>query len=289
MWLVFVVWILEVLTAVHSANILILHPLYSGSHTIVLRQFGDYLVSRGHNVTQVKFRQSNSNSDPDTQVKVIDLPILDRDGSCGDFIKGGEFNLGVGAADVFWSKGTSMGMIPPNVFCVPRSHCNTLFSSRTFDHLMNSTDFDVALVDLFTNACGVAYMRSLGIPIAGFWGWSFQTTDVEHSPVLNLPSFVPATLSGLGPVMSFKERVMNFALVAVQRLLLGVYEATTQEKISQRFPELPPLPQLLHDIDLHLANANFVTDSAKLMTPNTVPIGGPQLRDGKPLPPVSFQ
>ena len=36
-----------------SANILMLHPIYCGSHEFVLRQMGDQLVSRGHEVTQV--------------------------------------------------------------------------------------------------------------------------------------------------------------------------------------------------------------------------------------------
>ena len=36
-----------------SANILILHPIYCGSHEFILRQMGDQLVSHGHEVTQV--------------------------------------------------------------------------------------------------------------------------------------------------------------------------------------------------------------------------------------------
>ena len=36
-----------------SANILMLHPIYCGSHEFLLRQMGDQLVSRGHEVTQV--------------------------------------------------------------------------------------------------------------------------------------------------------------------------------------------------------------------------------------------
>lgn len=35
------------------ANILILHPIYCGSHELVLRSLGDLLVNRGHQVTQV--------------------------------------------------------------------------------------------------------------------------------------------------------------------------------------------------------------------------------------------
>lgn len=43
------------LAAINSkaANILIMHPIYCGSHEFVLRALGDVLISRGHSVTQV--------------------------------------------------------------------------------------------------------------------------------------------------------------------------------------------------------------------------------------------
>ena len=38
-----------------ASNILILHPIYSGSHEHVLRSVAEHLIkNRGHNVTQVK-------------------------------------------------------------------------------------------------------------------------------------------------------------------------------------------------------------------------------------------
>jgi hypothetical protein len=45
-----------------GANILILHPIYSGSHEHVLRTVGEHLVeNRGHNVTQVHYLTVVSN------------------------------------------------------------------------------------------------------------------------------------------------------------------------------------------------------------------------------------
>ena len=198
MWMVLYTGLFCVLSGVEGANILILHPVYSGSHTIVLRQFGDYLVSRGHHVTQVKFRQSNSNSDPHSKVDVLNLAVKDPSRQCWNFINAdGEFDLGITAGSFLWNQGSSLLMFPTNVFCLVRTHCNTLFSSAAFAEKVNSTVFDVALVDLFLNDCGLAYARSMGIPVAGFWGWSLQSSEVGHLPVLNLPSFVPNTLSGL--------------------------------------------------------------------------------------------
>ena len=41
-------------TMSESANILMLHPVYCGSHEFLLRNMGDQLVGRGHEVTQVR-------------------------------------------------------------------------------------------------------------------------------------------------------------------------------------------------------------------------------------------
>ena len=45
--------VLLISTVSESANILVLHPIYCGSHEFILRKMGDQLVARGHEVTQV--------------------------------------------------------------------------------------------------------------------------------------------------------------------------------------------------------------------------------------------
>ena len=45
---------LALFSTLDGANILVLHPIYSGSHEHVLRNVGEHLMkNRGHNVTQV--------------------------------------------------------------------------------------------------------------------------------------------------------------------------------------------------------------------------------------------
>ena len=41
------------------ANVLILHPIYAGSHEVVLRELGVELVKRGHRVTQLRWKSDN--------------------------------------------------------------------------------------------------------------------------------------------------------------------------------------------------------------------------------------
>lgn len=46
--------LLALLSAADAINVLILHPLYSGSHERTLRMFGEQMVERGHSVTQIR-------------------------------------------------------------------------------------------------------------------------------------------------------------------------------------------------------------------------------------------
>ena len=50
---ILLVFLLKILLGCQAANILVLHPIYCGSHELVLRSFGDLLFKEGHNVTQV--------------------------------------------------------------------------------------------------------------------------------------------------------------------------------------------------------------------------------------------
>ncbi|XP_063590547.1 uncharacterized protein LOC134767479 [Penaeus indicus] len=55
-----------------GANVLILHPIYAGSHELTLRKFGEKLVERGHRVTQLRWRSTKTRA-VNSSVQVITL------------------------------------------------------------------------------------------------------------------------------------------------------------------------------------------------------------------------
>ncbi len=151
---------------------------------------------------------------------------------------------------------------------------------------LNDSKFDVALLDLAGNECGLAIARSLNLPVASFFGFSFGGLESTYSSVFNTPSYVPAFFSGSKQRMNFVERVRNFLWAAAHWTWAGLQVFNVQPYISRRFPELPPLQKLLHDVDLHLVNTNFLVDSTRLVPPNVKYVGGATLRNGRPLPDV---
>ena len=136
----------------------------------------------------------------------------------------------------------------------------------------------VAIVDLLANECGLALANALKLPIAGFWGFNHIGAEVMYTSNFNPPSVVPALYSGLSRQMRFDERVINFLINIFERLLLMYQTSIVESYTRQHFPHLPSIPQMIHDVDVTLVNANQLLDYPKLTSPNTKYLGGMQLK-----------
>ena len=62
-------------TTLDKARVLILHPIYAGSHELVLRKMGELLEEKeGHEVTQVRWKYHNMR-DVNSTVEVITMAV----------------------------------------------------------------------------------------------------------------------------------------------------------------------------------------------------------------------
>ena len=46
--------------------------------------------------------------------------------------------------------------------------------------MLRARQFDVALVDIISNECGLALAAALKLPVVGFWGFSFVGGEVRR-------------------------------------------------------------------------------------------------------------
>jgi len=280
---------------VNGANILILHPLYAGSHDLVLRLIGDRLVSRGHTVTQVRYAGTNMKYDLDTNVTVMTLKIDDSGYPCPRYInRKGEFdiqNREMNLGPIIWNKADAPFTLPTDVYCVTHVHCKMILEDRTLFNQLKKLQFDLAIVDLIANECSLALARALGLPVATFWGFGFQGGEVMHTSNWNPPSLVPAFMSGLDRHMTFWQRCVNMAYTLGHIVLEGWQAGAADVYIKELFPELRDSATLIHGIDLALVHTNFFVDYPRLVAPNTKYVGGMHIRDEPiaPLPPKFAQ
>ena len=127
---------------------------------------------------------------------------------------------------------------------------------------------------MIANECSLALARSLGVPVAGYWGFSFHGGEAMYTSVFNPPSVIPGFFSGYTSQMNFLERVTNFVLNIGHRLFMMQQAGTAEKYIQNKFPEFLPVSKLVHDIDLILVNSNFFVDCPRLIAPDIKYVGG---------------
>ena len=88
---------------------------------------------------------------------VITLDIVDHLDNCGRYIdQHGTMDISKAGAKILWNDGHSLSGLPLDIFCLTDVHCHTLYNSPIISELLNSTKFDLAIVDLIANECGSA-------------------------------------------------------------------------------------------------------------------------------------
>jgi hypothetical protein len=222
-----------------------------------------------------------------TNVTVVSIKIRDRYGNCARYVnENGEIDVGKAGAKILWSEGHVVTGLPFDIYCLTEAHCDTLYNNEYINKMINTSTFDLVIVDLIGNECGLALAKSLNVPIVGFWGFSFHGGEVMYTSSFNPPSIFPTFFSGLTSRMTFPERLLNFAIVLLHRALMTHQVNTAAYYIRQKFPLVPGMDKIVHDVDLILLNTNDFVDYPRLLPPNVIKVGGLQLRKPRPLPKV---
>ena len=81
---------------------------------------------------------------------------------------------------IIWNDADAPFSLPTDVYCVTHVHCQMILQDKTLFNQLNSSKFDLAIVDLIANECSLALARALGLPVATFWGFGFQGGEVRE-------------------------------------------------------------------------------------------------------------
>lgn len=72
---------------------------------------------------------------------------------------------------------------------------------------LEKSKFDVGIVDLIYNECGLAMAHRLNVPSVAYWAFSFSGGEAEFTTAATPPSHVPMFLSHVTHDMTFFQRV----------------------------------------------------------------------------------
>ncbi|XP_037078819.1 UDP-glucuronosyltransferase 2B10-like [Pollicipes pollicipes] len=164
-----------------------------------------------------------------------------------------------------------------------KGYCQTLLDDQQLFHKLQQKHFDVALIDLMGNGCGLALAHKLGVPVVGFWVISFTGPESFVLSAVNLPSVVAANLSDLGPHMSFLQRITNTLSALAYAIGFYISNYVADQYIKEVLPNGPDALTLLRAVDITLVNNNFLSTQPLLLPPNVRSIGCSQCRAARPL------
>jgi hypothetical protein len=173
-----VVSVVTLTPAATGHNYLLLHPFYSGSHVLTLHAVTQQLIARGHRVTTVRFEDPHGltlkPAGPNHTEIVLNLNNSDGALPFVTRHENGVFHMPL---EMMWSEGLAIltvFRVPGNPWTVVKSYCEQFITNDQLVRRLREERFDVALVDLIYNECGLAMAHKLGVPSVGYWAFSFR-------------------------------------------------------------------------------------------------------------------
>ena len=166
------------------------------------------------------------------------------------------------------------------VFCMP--------FFQTLIEELKSEQFDLVIVDLIYNECGLALAaNSLDIPAIAYWAFSFSSGEAEYTTMATPPSHVPAFMSQVTHHMTFMERMWNTAIKFFwARPFMMIHTRITDSLIYQYYPDSISSADLIANLNGAMINTNFVLDYPRLQPTTFINVGGMQISETpNPLPP----
>jgi len=267
-----------------GSNILFLHPLYSGSHVLTLHKLAAGLLNNNHSVTTLMYRDSEL---PQLQNKLhpnftlIELTINNTHGNVPFVpqVVEGEFRLPM---ELIWQNGNnfiwSWKMILAGAYGLSLEYCTKILSPDLIS-LLRKSEFDVMVIDLMFNECGLALAQQLGLPTVAYWS-TFAPGMQEFTTLPAQPSFVPMFMSGFSDRMNFFERTYNLLNKMLTRVVMNLYQALYVDPIiSELAPTCPASSQLLSNLNGMLINTDDVIDYPRAKPPTFINIGGLQIQE----------
>jgi len=263
-------------------NILVLHPLYAGSHVLTLHTLSKELINKGHKITTIRYRDDDLppldyGLNHTLIVKSLnntygDLPFMTHSDEA-------QFKLPLSliwgeGSDIIW---TTRQMIFADEILISRA-CNQILNKDMIDQLKEN-DYDMAIVDLMYNECGLALAHHLNLPAVGYWAFSFASGPQEFTAQEALPSFVPAMMSYVSTKMTFLERVWNMLAKLVSRTFMYYHASIIDSALERLLPdEQLTSMQLLSNLSGVMINSDFILDYSRPQPPNFINVGGLQIK-----------
>lgn len=264
--------------SVSSANILVYGILSSYSQRISLWSLLEALSDNGHDVT---YMSAYEIKEPHPRIKDY-TPRLWKE-------KMGPWEEHLSFYDIrknkrmvkMWFELPSMGL----------SACETLYSDPEFVSWLNSTHFNLVIMDGLMNECAYSMVHYWKAKLIVYsttstmsWYYDSHGLPDESSSVSDLMYDFPP-----GKKMSFLERFVNAMTPLVWKAVREYWYIPQLEEICRKglqVKEIPPFIEIEKNASLVMITTHYTLDYPRSLPPNVVAVGGVAAAGSEQLKPI---
>ncbi|XP_075152431.1 UDP-glycosyltransferase UGT5-like [Haematobia irritans] len=268
------------ITSTNGANILGLFTSHSPSHLIVHMSVVKVLAERGHNVTVVVSQK------PKVTHKDINVILIPPTEEIQKFLD---------------DEVSAMAQKKNNIFTIFQNLLGSLsilidmqadiLADPRFTALYDNPDtkFDLVIAGVFMNNYVLGVAAKFKAPL--ILSWMGPPTVMTDDLVGNPPetSYVPGMSLAVkvGEKMTFKQRIANFFMNGVFKIMSIVFDMRNAKVYNKLFPNddgnFPSMWDMQKNVSLVFCNSHFTEGPVRPNVPAVVEIGGIQVKD-KPDP-----
>ena len=273
------IFLISLIATASPLNVLILHPIYSGSHVLILQSLASNLLSQGDSVTTIRYKDNHNLHLPSHHNHTQMLRALDNSKGKYPYLTIEERAVFELPQELLWSKGLNMFVIlkAMDAWKVMDGFCEDILGDKTLYENLQEEQFDVVVVDLIYNECSLALARKLSVPVVGYWAFSFASGPQEFTTAPAPPYYVPGFMSKVSDQMDFWDRSHNLMLNIFGKVLMNFHDWYVSGLIAKYMETPKKGSEILNDISGLLINTDFVLDFPRPMPPSFINIGGLQI------------
>ncbi|XP_067461226.1 UDP-glucuronosyltransferase 1A1-like [Thunnus thynnus] len=262
-----------------SGNLLVV-PM-DGSHWVGMKAIAQEMGRRGHRVTVV-IPEISVRMGPGEHYDTLTHPVP-YDQAFIDYVLSTHKDIMQKSKQSFIEKiRTRFSQIQKITGLIHTTAESLLFNASLISHLAQQ-GFDAVLTDPMVPT-GSLIARKLGLPTVNLLRGIPFSLDMVSAGVPSPPSYVPRFTTTYTDRMSFKQRVFNTLVAALEPLLCRLVYWHFDQIAYQFLGEEVGIAEVLSDSDIWLLRLDFTLEFPRPLMPNVVLVGGINCNVRNPLP-----
>lgn len=259
----------------HTSKILALFPYPLKSHFIMFDALLVELAKRGHNVTVVTTFPKKIAIQNYTEIDVsscFQLPAI-------------RFEL-----ERAFSYHSSLLR---DLFSYVQAYDDILKCPPMRDLIYTSEKYDLIITEIFSSDAMLAYVHQFKIPFISFCSTPLLTWASDRVGIPDNPAYISFSYNDK-PLdvkhSTFLQRLYNTYAYVLSRLKYKLQSEFKTDKIVRKHfgQDTPSLDEIAKNTSLIFTFSHYSINSPRPMVPGVVEVGGIQIKDPSPLPPVNI-